>query len=409
MVRSERFAVVAVTTGWGRDRLAVLAQAVDVQDDRLADEAFHLVDRAGRDADTRQFGRVGSVTGHAPLDDHRVTGHVIIPSDPPANGVGEREDGHDTPVDSMPVLAGTAEGIVDDRRPLAGITVLVPRAREQAGAFSLLLRQRGAEPLEVPTIAIRPLRSTSELDLAVGRLVGGAYDWLVLTSVNGVAALRGRMEALGHRAAALAGTRVAAIGPATEAALREWGVPPSLVPPVATTAALGEAFPAGSGEVLLARADIASPELGSILRGKGYRAHDVAAYRTVPLDRLEEGAARRGPGRRDRPGHRRGGQGRRDAGRRHGQRAHHARPGCRHRAGDRRLTPAPPERRTRRERRPPPAQVPAPARAAAAALRPVSLVPACPAWQVNRTTIPSAVLATAWTLPDPSRTTASQS
>src|SRR6266487_985197 len=293
MVRSERFAVVAVTTGWGRDRLAVLAQAVDVQDDRLADEAFHLVDRAGRNADTRQFGRVGSVTGHAPLDDHRVTGHVIIPSDPPANGVGEREDGHDTPVDSMPVLAGTAEGIVDDRRPLAGITVLVPRAREQAGAFSLLLRQRGAEPLEVPTIAIRPLRSTSELDLAVGRLVGGAYDWLVLTSVNGVAALRGRMEALGHRAAALAGTRVAAIGPATEAALREWGVPPNLVPPVATTVALGEAFPAGSGEVLLARADIASPELGSILRGKGYRAHDVAAYRTVPLDRLEEGARRR--------------------------------------------------------------------------------------------------------------------
>src|SRR6266542_2791278 len=253
MVRSERFAVVAVTTGWGRDRLAVLAQAVDVQDDRLADEAFHLVDRAGRNADTRQFGRVGSVTGHAPLDDHRVTGHVIIPSDPPANGVGEREDGHDTPVDSMPVLAGTAEGIVDDRRPLAGITVLVPRAREQAGAFSLLLRQRGAEPLEVPTIAIRPLRSTSELDLAVGRLVGGAYDWLVLTSVNGVAALRGRMEALGHRAAALAGTRVAAIGPATEAALREWGVPPNLVPPVATTVALGEAFPAGSGEVLLDR------------------------------------------------------------------------------------------------------------------------------------------------------------
>src|SRR6266511_1582069 len=251
MVRSERFAVVAVTTGWGRDRLAVLAQAVDVQDDRLADEAFHLVDRAGRNADTRQFGRVGSVTGHAPLDDHRVTGHVIIPSDPPANGVGEREDGHDTPVDSMPVLAGTAEGIVDDRRPLAGITVLVPRAREQAGAVSLLLRQRGAEPLEVPTIAIRPLRSTSELDLAVGRLVGGAYDWLVLTSVNGVAALRGRMEAL------------------------------------------GEAFLAGSGEVLLARADIASPELGSILRGKGYRAHDVAAYRTVPLDRLEEGARRR--------------------------------------------------------------------------------------------------------------------
>lgn len=184
---------------------------------------------------------------------------------------------------------------MDDRRPLDGLTVLVPRAREQAGAFSLLLRQRGAEPLEVPTIAIRPLGSTSELDLAVERLVAGDYDWLVLTSVNGVAALRARMEALGHGAngAALAGTPVAAIGPVTESALRDWGVAPDLVPPVATTAALGQAFPAGSGEVLLARADIASPELRAILRAKGYRTHDVAAYRTVPLDRLEEAARRR--------------------------------------------------------------------------------------------------------------------
>ena len=182
---------------------------------------------------------------------------------------------------------------MDDRRTLAGVRVLVPRAREQAGAFSLLLRQHGAEPLEVPTIAIRPLGSTSELDLAVGRLVDGGYRWLVLTSVNGVAALRARMEALGQGAGALAGTSVAAIGPATEAALRDWGVAPDLVPPVATTAALGAAFPAGSGEVLLARADIASPELGALLRGKGYRTHDVAAYRTIPLDRLDEGARRR--------------------------------------------------------------------------------------------------------------------
>jgi uroporphyrinogen III methyltransferase/synthase len=187
---------------------------------------------------------------------------------------------------------GASEDSVDNR-PLVGVTVLVPRAREQAGAFSVLLRERGAEPLEVPTIAIRPLGSTSELDTAVERLAGGGYEWLVLTSVNGVAALRARMEALGHGAGAPVGTPVAAIGPATEAALLDWGVAPELVPPVATTAALGEAFPAGAGEVLLARADIASPELGAILRAKGWRTHDVAAYRTVPLDRLEEGARQR--------------------------------------------------------------------------------------------------------------------
>src|SRR6266498_2156115 len=124
--------------------------------------------------------------------------------------------------------------IVDDEpevgveQPLAGLTVLVPRAREQAGVFSRLLRERGAEPLEVPTIAIRPIEVTAELDRAVAQLAAGAYDWVVLTSVNGVAALRGRVEALGHGPVALARARVAAVGPATEAALREWGVRPRL-------------------------------------------------------------------------------------------------------------------------------------------------------------------------------------
>jgi len=178
-------------------------------------------------------------------------------------------------------------------RPLEGLTVLVPRAREQAGVFSRLLRERGAEPLEVPTIAIRPLEETADLDRAVGQLAAGAYDWVVLTSVNGVAALRARAEALGHGTAALGRARVAAIGPATGTALRDLGVRPELVPPAATTAALGAAFPPGPGTVLLARADIASPELSHALRAKGYRTDDVAAYRTVPLQRLEADARRR--------------------------------------------------------------------------------------------------------------------
>ncbi len=62
----------------------MLAQTADLQDDRFADEAFHFVDGAAGDSDFRQFRRVGSVAGHALLDDNRVTGHVMNPSDPPA-------------------------------------------------------------------------------------------------------------------------------------------------------------------------------------------------------------------------------------------------------------------------------------------------------------------------------------
>ena len=184
------------------------------------------------------------------------------------------------------------------RPPLAGLTVLVPRARDQAGDFSALLRARGAEPLEVPTIEIRPVASTAELDRAVADLAAGRFDWVVLTSVNGVAAVRARAEALGHGPAAVATAKVAAVGPATEAALRLWGIEPDLVPEVATTAALGAAFAArpaasGSGRVLLARADLANPELAATLRDKGWAASEVVAYHTVPVGTLDPAARRR--------------------------------------------------------------------------------------------------------------------
>jgi uroporphyrinogen-III synthase len=176
---------------------------------------------------------------------------------------------------------------------LSGLTVLVPRARAQAAELSRLLRERGAEALEVPTIEIRPLDSPAELDRAVEALAAGRYRWAVLTSVNGVAALRARAEALGHGAGALRRARLAAVGPATEAALRGWGVAPDLVPEAATTAALGEAFPAGAGEVLLARADLANPGLAAALRAKGWRPHEVVAYHTVPVGTLDQAARRR--------------------------------------------------------------------------------------------------------------------
>jgi uroporphyrinogen III methyltransferase/synthase len=193
-------------------------------------------------------------------------------------------------------------------RPLAGLTVLVPRARDQASDFSALLRARGAEPLEVPTIAIRPVASTAALDQAVEDLAAGHFDWVVLTSVNGVAALRARFDALGQDPAALAKARVAAVGPATETALRHWGVEPDLVPEVATTAALAQSFPPGpgastaasgrmvppgSGDVLLARADLANPGLAVVLRDKGWRTTEVVAYHTVPVGTLDPAARRR--------------------------------------------------------------------------------------------------------------------
>src|SRR4029453_14753294 len=183
--------------------------------------------------------------------------------------------------------------LTDERPPLAGLTVLVPRARDQAGDFSALLRARGAEPLEGPTIEIRAVASTAELDRAVEALAAGRFAWVALTRVNGGAAVCARGEALGLGPTAVTPARGAAVGPATEAALRDWGIVPDLVPEAATTAALGQAFPPGRGAVLPPRPDLATPELGVLLRDKGWETNEVVAYHTVPVGALDPAARRR--------------------------------------------------------------------------------------------------------------------
>ena len=70
--------------------------------------------------------------------------------------------------------------------------MLVGRARHQAGALSAELRKRGADVIEIPFIEIRKPKSFKPLDAALRKL--DTYDWLILTSVNGVEAMWERMK-----------------------------------------------------------------------------------------------------------------------------------------------------------------------------------------------------------------------
>jgi uroporphyrinogen-III synthase len=98
-------------------------------------------------------------------------------------------------------------------KPLTGTRVLVGRARHQAGALSAELRKLGATVLEIPFIEIRRPRSFTPLDNALKNLAD--YDWLILTSVNGVEAMWERFAKLHLKPGNLEHLRVAAIGPAT--------------------------------------------------------------------------------------------------------------------------------------------------------------------------------------------------
>ncbi len=173
-----------------------------------------------------------------------------------------------------------------DIRPLFGKRVLVTRSRAQAGVLSHLLAAQGAEPVELPTVRILPLEGYAELDAAL--TWAHDYHWLVFTSANGVEAAFDRLRALGRDARALGPARVAAIGPATAAALLERGVVADFVPDTYTSEAVAEGFRRYSMEgakVLLPRADIGQETLPDGLRALGAEVDQVTAYRTVtPAD-----------------------------------------------------------------------------------------------------------------------------
>lgn len=167
---------------------------------------------------------------------------------------------------------------------LPGWRVLVPRPADRAGDLVDALTAAGAVPEVVELIAVEPPDDPGALDQAVLGLSQGDYSWLVFTSVNAVDAVLGRARELAVSPVVPADTRVAAVGPATAAALRAAGLPADLTPPVGgSAAALAEIFPHAVGDrvALLPRSDLALPTLPDALAGKGYRVNAVIVYRTV--------------------------------------------------------------------------------------------------------------------------------
>jgi uroporphyrinogen-III synthase len=166
---------------------------------------------------------------------------------------------------------------------LAGVRVVVTRAPHQAGALGRLLVERGAEVLYVPVIEIAPPQTWDAIDAVVRRAARHHFRWVVFTSANSVPIILGRPSAPD----ALRATRVAAVGPATAAALENLGRPPDLVPQEHTAVAVAAALGPGPGRVLLPRAEGAPSEIVDALRAAGWTPEEVGAYRNVVAGRSE--------------------------------------------------------------------------------------------------------------------------
>jgi uroporphyrinogen-III synthase len=182
-------------------------------------------------------------------------------------------------------------------QPLKRIRILVGRARHQAGALSAELRKLGAHVIEIPFIEIRKPRSFEPLDSALKNL--STYDWLILTSVNGVDAMWKRMEKLRLERKDLKHLHIAAIGPATKRAIEQRGAKVDVVPKeyIAESVVRSLRRRVKGKRVLLVRAKVARDVIPRELRKAGAQVDVVEAYETVvpQSSRVRLGAALKNP------------------------------------------------------------------------------------------------------------------
>jgi uroporphyrinogen-III synthase len=164
---------------------------------------------------------------------------------------------------------------------LSGLRVLVGRTRHQASALSRGLKALGADVIEIPFIEIRKPRSYKPLDSALKRM--DKYDWLILTSVNGADAFATRMKKLRLNPSALQHLQIAAIGPATRAAIENRGLKVAVVPEqyVAESVVKSLRRKMKGKHVLLARAKVARDVIPRELRRLGAKVDVAEAYETV--------------------------------------------------------------------------------------------------------------------------------
>ena len=186
------------------------------------------------------------------------------------------------------------------RRALSDLRILIGRARHQAGGFSSRLRKLGARVIELPFIEIREPRSYEPMDRALKNLCD--YDWLIVTSVNGVDAFWRRLRKLHITRKQLDHLRVAAIGPATRKAIENGGLRVEVVPKEYVAESVVESLrPHVRGQrVLLTRARVARDVIPRELRKLGAKVDVVEAYDTaapsnsrVPLRALLKDPKRR--------------------------------------------------------------------------------------------------------------------
>lgn len=169
------------------------------------------------------------------------------------------------------------------RKPLFGKNIVITRDAAGNADFAARIISRGGNPIEFPTIKIKPLTDRNEFLRALAKI--SDFDWLIFTSGNGVSIFFETLQVLGKDARVFGSSKIAAIGSETADRLSEFGIKPDFVPNVFTGKELGKQLVGftnlRSRKVLLLRSRLASNELVEILQEAGAEVLNAPVYDIV--------------------------------------------------------------------------------------------------------------------------------
>jgi uroporphyrinogen III methyltransferase/synthase len=172
-----------------------------------------------------------------------------------------------------------------ENKPLFGQRILITRARSQASDLLAKIDDLGGETYEYPVIEMKLPEKPEHLRAIEQALAQAeAYDWVMLTSVNGVEYFFRWLDHYGVDIRRFHKAKFAAVGPKTAEALRDRGIRADLLPESFRAEGLLDSLEGviAPGQLaLLPRGDLARETLPKELKERGVQAVEIDVYHTV--------------------------------------------------------------------------------------------------------------------------------
>lgn len=166
------------------------------------------------------------------------------------------------------------------KTPLFGKTIVITRDAEGNAELAAKIAAKLAIPMELPITKIKTLTDSNAFLKTLAQIT--SYDWIILTSRNGVEIFFTAIARLNKDARIFASAKIACIGSRTAETLASFGLKADFVPPDFTSVDLAKGLVESANikdrKILLLRSLLATDDLAEILTKAGAVVDNVPIY-----------------------------------------------------------------------------------------------------------------------------------